>query len=340
MSGGGYVAPTAGRHAGDEHRRQACRSSPSSRWRSRSPTRARPACPPPAVRWSRWIRKTGRVLAAASYPTYDPQQFVGGISTKNYAGAHRTECRRPAAQPRDRGRLRARLDVQAHHVVLAGDAQRDLHRPASTRARGSVTIDGRVKTNYDSEILRQHRSRERARLLLRHVLLRARGERVLRRPGAHRRRQEARTSSCSRWPPQFGVGADPGIDLPAGEQAAGSYADRETRLARWKANKAQSTAPRRSAVTPDIKSPNAARLPDPARLGELHRRLALPRRRQRRHGDRAGRDDDVAAAVGGRLLGAGQRRPDLEPRARLGDRRTARARSCTRSIRRCTTPCR
>ena len=35
----------------------------------------------------------------------------------------------------------------------------------------------------------------------------------------------------------FGVGRAPGVDLPADEQATGSYADRETRLARWKANK-------------------------------------------------------------------------------------------------------
>jgi penicillin-binding protein 2 len=35
----------------------------------------------------------------------------------------------------------------------------------------------------------------------------------------------------------FGVGTAPGIDLPASEQASGSYADRETRLADWTANK-------------------------------------------------------------------------------------------------------
>ena len=33
---------------------------------------------------------------------------------------------------------------------------------------------------------------------------------------------------------QYGVGKRPGVDLPVTEQATGSYADRETRLARWK----------------------------------------------------------------------------------------------------------
>jgi penicillin-binding protein 2 len=35
----------------------------------------------------------------------------------------------------------------------------------------------------------------------------------------------------------YGVGTRPGIDLPAAEQATGSYADRETRMARWRANR-------------------------------------------------------------------------------------------------------
>jgi penicillin-binding protein 2 len=52
---------------------------------------------------------------------------------------------------------------------------------------------------------------------------------------------------------QFGVGRAPGVDLPAGEQAAGSYADRETRMARWKANRAQYCAAARRGY-PEIKN--------------------------------------------------------------------------------------
>ncbi len=37
----------------------------------------------------------------------------------------------------------------------------------------------------------------------------------------------------------YGIGSAPGVDLPADEQASGSYADRETRMARWQADKAQ-----------------------------------------------------------------------------------------------------
>ena len=37
----------------------------------------------------------------------------------------------------------------------------------------------------------------------------------------------------------YGVGTAPGVDLPRDEQAAGSYADRETRVARWRVHRTQ-----------------------------------------------------------------------------------------------------
>ena len=115
----------------------------------------------------------------------------------------------------------------------------------------------------------------------------------------------------------YGVGSAPGIDLPTDEQATGSYADRETRLARWKANKAQYCADAAKGF-PSDPEPGRSCLSHRAGQGELHRRLALPRRRQRGHGDRPGRDHDVAAAAGGRLLGAAQRRQDLAADASAG----------------------
>jgi penicillin-binding protein 2 len=54
---------------------------------------------------------------------------------------------------------------------------------------------------------------------------------------------------------QYGVGQIPGIDLPASEQAPGSYADRETRMARWKANKAIYCAEAKRGY-PNIKAPH------------------------------------------------------------------------------------
>jgi penicillin-binding protein 2 len=50
-------------------------------------------------------------------------------------------------------------------------------------------------------------------------------------------KHEAPNEYLQRMAADYGIGRTPGIDLPVDEQAAGSYADRETRLARWKANR-------------------------------------------------------------------------------------------------------
>ena len=52
--------------------------------------------------------KTGRVVAMASQPTYDPSVWVGGISKKQLSAALLREGRRPAARPGDPGSVRAR----------------------------------------------------------------------------------------------------------------------------------------------------------------------------------------------------------------------------------------
>ena len=70
--------------------------------------------------------------------------------------------------------------------------------------------------------------------------------------------------------------------------------------------------------------PRPAHVPDPARGGELHGRLAVPGRRRGQPGHRPGRDDGEPAAAGGRVLGAGQRRHSLGAAARAGGRRPGR----------------
>ena len=74
--------------------------------------------------------QTGRILAAASYPTYDPQQFIGGISNADYAKLTRAVGEHAAARPRHRRSVRARVDIQADHLVVTGDAPRDQHAHA------------------------------------------------------------------------------------------------------------------------------------------------------------------------------------------------------------------
>ena len=94
--------------------------------------------------------QTGRVLAAASYPDYDPQLFVGGISAEELRGAHRPGANDPLVSraiagqyaPGSTFKLITTSSLVTHHEIAIDDTY---------PCPGSVAIDGRVKTNYDSE---------------------------------------------------------------------------------------------------------------------------------------------------------------------------------------------
>ena len=93
---------------------------------------------------------TGGVVAMASYPTYAPSEFVGGITQ---AAVRDRSPRRPARllEPRDAGSLRGRFDVQAHLVDRRGAEQlpRRVHADRTTTAR-SPSPDRRSRTRTAS----------------------------------------------------------------------------------------------------------------------------------------------------------------------------------------------
>ncbi len=93
---------------------------------------------------------TGRVIAAASYPTYDPSVFVGGISVADYAKLTAPGAGDPlvgraiagAYAPGSTFKLISTADD-----VSTGAINPDGHYPCP----GSLNVDGRTKTNYESE---------------------------------------------------------------------------------------------------------------------------------------------------------------------------------------------
>ena len=64
--------------------------------------------------------RDGEVLALGSYPSFDANLFAKPIDQRTYDRAQLGGQRRAAVQPRDRGRLSDRLDVQADHRVRGG----------------------------------------------------------------------------------------------------------------------------------------------------------------------------------------------------------------------------
>ena len=137
--------------------------------------------------------KTGRVIAMASQPTYDPDVWTGGISEDAADPALLREGRHAAALARHPGPVRPGLDVEAVHDRRRAD-QRLLDGHDAAVLLG---LPGRQPRLQELRVrrLRQHRLRQGARGLLQHVLLprRLRLLAALRqRPRRHRRQGPAR----------------------------------------------------------------------------------------------------------------------------------------------------
>ncbi len=177
----------------------------------------------------------GRVIASASYPSYDPQEFVGGISSADYA-----KLVAPNADDPLLSRAIAGQYAPGSTFKLITSSSLVMHHEINTTSLypcpGSLTIDGRVKTNYDSEVLGD--------INLANALGYSCDTFFYAPEAAEYYRDQTRLAHAKparewlqRMAAQYGVGDKPGVDLPADEQASGSYADRETRMARWKANR-------------------------------------------------------------------------------------------------------
>ncbi|MDQ2835834.1 MAG: penicillin-binding transpeptidase domain-containing protein [Actinomycetota bacterium] len=196
---------------------------------------------------------TGRVLAAASYPTYDPTLFTGGISVADYQ-----KLIAPGANDPLVGRAIAGAYAPGSTFKLISTSD-DLKTGAVTTdgnypCPGSLNVDGRRKTNYDSESFGGPISLAFA--------LQVSCDTFFYAPAvAEWQADQARVDAGKKPQEQlqamaraFGVAQSPGIDLPADEQASGSIGDRESRLALWQANKAGYCADAKKGY-PDVANP-------------------------------------------------------------------------------------
>jgi penicillin-binding protein 2 len=196
---------------------------------------------------------TGRIIAAASYPTYDPQVFIGGISVADYQALTKPSADDPLISRAIAGQYAPGSTfklVSASSDVMNGLASLD----GGYTCPSSLNVDGRVKTNFDSEAI-----------------------------GGSVNLALALQYSCDTWFYQFavqeyyndqkliaqgkkpneylqhmarafGFASSAGVDLPADEQAVGTIADRETRQSGWEANKAQYCADAKRGY-PDVTDP-------------------------------------------------------------------------------------
>ena len=177
--------------------------------------------------------QNGRVVAMASQPTYDPNQWVGGITSKQLERLYSAKADNPLLFRATQGQFapgstwKPLMTATALSNGFSPDTPAGLlERPAG---RQPVVQELRVRV-----VRPDHRLRQGAADLLRHVLLPGRAAASGRSTAPTRARWTPRT----RWSPAakgFGMGSQTGIDIPG--ESSGRIADRHWKLSYWKAMK-------------------------------------------------------------------------------------------------------
>ena len=205
---------------------------------------------------------TGRVIAAASYPTYDPAEFVGGISVADYAKLTDPNANDPLV-----GRAIAGAYAPGSTFKLISSSDDLTTGAVSTDGQypcpGSLNVDGRTKTNFDSESFGGAISLQFALQISCDTFFYAPAVAEWQADQARVDAGKKPLEQLQKMAAAFGVAGSPHIDLPADEQASGSIGSREARMALWKANKADYCAAAKRGY------PDVANATDRAYLTEL-----------------------------------------------------------------------
>jgi len=196
---------------------------------------------------------TGRVIAAASYPTYDPRLFVGGISSADYA-----KLTAPGADDPLVGRAidGAYAPGSTFKLISSSDDVMSgaINTTDSYPCPGALNVDGRMKTNYDSESFGGPVSLQFALDVSCDTFFYAPAVAEWQADQARVDVGQKPLETMQKMAAAFGVASSPHIDLPADEQASGSIGSRENRMALWRANKADYCAAAKRGY-PDISNP-------------------------------------------------------------------------------------
>ena len=164
---------------------------------------------------------TGRIVAMASQPTYDPSVWVGGISKKQLSTLYSERRRQPAPRPGDAGPVRAGLDVEA--VQRGERARTTASRPTagSTARRACRSATGGSRTTSRRPTAPSTSPRRCRSPATRSSTASASASGSATAPTRRTSTPGTRSSRARR---SFGFGRETGIDLPG--EAGGRIADR------------------------------------------------------------------------------------------------------------------
>jgi penicillin-binding protein 2 len=176
--------------------------------------------------------KTGRVMAMASYPTYDPSVWVGGISKGDLARLYSKEADDPLLSRATQGQL---APGSTFKPFMTAAAFTHGYSPASRLDCSSAfTVGNRVFRNYESAAYGMIDFARALQISCDTFFYRV-GYANWLKYGSDSGNVHAEDPDVA-MAKAFGLGRRTGIDLPG--EAVGRIADRKWKYEYWKANKA------------------------------------------------------------------------------------------------------
>ncbi|PAZ12458.1 penicillin-binding protein 2 [Streptomyces sp. SA15] len=175
--------------------------------------------------------KTGRVVAMASNPAYDPNAWVGGISAKDYAKLTGKDSNYPLLNRAIQGQSAPGSIFKVVPTAAAVNAGYSFDGPYECSS--SYSIGGQVFKNFESKGYGPISLGRALEVSCDTVFYRLSHE-EWKRDGGTKPKKNA-NDWFYKTAHQFGLGAETGIDLP--NEVTGRIPDRKWKLDYWKANK-------------------------------------------------------------------------------------------------------
>ena len=239
----------------------------------------------------------GRVVAMSSQPTYDPKQWVGGISSKQLKRLYSAKADNPLLFRATQGQFAPGSTwkpLMAATALSNGFAENTLLDCSS-----GVQVGNRWFKNYESASYGPITFAEALQISCDSFFYRV-GLKFWSQFGRDPRNVNAKDPLVS-GAKGFGMGSQTGIDIPG--ESSGRIADRHWKLSYWKAMKGY--------YCKVDKKGSATRLPPGLRARVLPRGQPVPPGRRGQLLDRPGRHPGHAGPARPRLRGALQRRHAL-----------------------------
>ena len=174
---------------------------------------------------------TGRIVALASYPSYDPAIWVGGISSTEYAAITSEDAHYPNQSRATQGEFAPASTFKVVSAAAAVAAGYDID--GSYSCPSSFQVGNRAFRNYESYAYGQI-SLERALEVSCDTVFYRFAYELWKSDGGDRPRPEA-ADTFLRMAQGFGFGRPTGLDLPS--ESTGRIADRAWKQQTWEATK-------------------------------------------------------------------------------------------------------